>query len=68
LQEEEAAGEGRLLQAKEHLGFGQVVGLWHNQVHFGAEQLGLQTGVAGVQTVWHLAGKHTFSQMGQPPA
>jgi len=50
------------------LGLGQVAGFRHDQVHLGAEQVGRQLGTAGVQTVWHLAGKQTFSQRGQPEA
>jgi len=60
------AGVGRWLQARLHLGLGQVVGFRQDQVHLGAEQVGRQLGTAGVQTVWHLAGKQTFSQRGQP--
>jgi len=66
--DEPQAGVGRALHAKLHLGLGQVVGLRHDHVHLGAEQVGRQLGTAGVQTVWHLAGKQTFSQRGQPPA
>jgi len=62
------AGVGRWLQTRLHLGLGQVVGLRHDHVHLGAEQVGRQLGTAGVQTVWHLAGRHTFSQRGQPEA
>jgi len=56
------------LQTKLHLGFGQVVGFRQDHVHLGAEQVGRQLGTAGVHTVWHLAGKHTFSHRGHPEA
>jgi len=62
-----AMGETLFAHPKEHLGLGHLVGLWQSHVHLGAEQVGLQAGVAGVQTVWQRAGKHTFSQTGHPP-
>jgi len=59
---------GRALQTRLHLGLGQDAGFRQDHVHLGAEQVGRQLGTAGVQTVWHLAGKQTFSQRGQPEA
>merc|ERR1719276_734140 len=53
-------GLGEASQPREHLGFGHSVGFLQLQVHLGAEQVGLHLGTAGVQTVWHLAGKQTF--------
>jgi len=65
---EPQVGVGLELQTRLHLGLGQVVGLRHDHVHLGAEHVGRQFGTAGVHTVWHFAGKQTFSQRGQPDA
>ena len=60
-------GVGLLLHCRLHLGRLQLAGLRQDHVHLGAEHVGLHLGVAGVHTVWHLAGRHTFSHSGQPP-
>ena len=60
--------EPRREQPRLHLGFGQFPGFLQVHEHLGAEQVGRHLGTEGVQTVWHLAGKHTFSHTGHPPA